>query len=1005
MKQKRDSRIYCLLSIRKVMVVLLLFFFTFTSTAQKIVYVGGNLNSDRIWSSDSVYIVVQDFRVTGGITLTIPPGTVIKVVQNRAIYIDGVLHAGSNDGGVADSVYFMSNSDKKAGIWRWKGLIFKNSLPQDSTFLFTVSVTEAENAIEMTNCRNITIKNSTIFGNRQGGILLTDCKNCSIVQCNITGNYDGIEMQSTILHNTSANVISNNFLSNENHNIYLYRNTWAVLNNNSIENNIIEGGNNGIWLDNAGESGQEQNSITRNIFNAIGENAGYALFISNDSTEVKNNLFLNNYIAIYCEHNAADNLLSYNSFYQNIKGIILNRGATANRLIHNTFALQTIFDVDFSETTNLDFSNNNLFYTEDAEKQVINETNEDFIIANNFWNTNSDSSINKLLWDKEDNPALGKFYYKPTLIDADTSNPIAPPYCVKKQWINNKTKLSWPKNIEKDVAGYRVYWGKFDRYVFDHQFDVGFDTLFSNDSGLITDKFAVTAYDFSGKTIHSQLSGHESPYAIALLYPYAGQDSMICKYQTVFQITESNIPFSHHQVLWSTTGDGTFNNNKIIRPKYFPGTEDIQKGRVILHMRVQKSTGEWRSDAFCLTLLNNPTAFAGNDTLVINSDSIHLVEATASNFSSVVWQTNGDGRFLNDTVLNTFYTLGTNDLLKGVTTLYLYVFSKCGYSVDSLQLTTIPSWQVSGTLWLNNERYNNAVVLSKRQNDTLSRSLQITSVQPDGSFQFGKLIQGNYYLYAVPDTNNTDDAVPTYYAGNIRWQQAYVLPVYASTYDVDIRLKTIDFSLPQGEASISGHFSFPPSFNRFAPCFQSWFTDNQESDTLSEGLPNATVLLYNAQREKLFRYTLTNSSGDFIFSHLPYGQYIVDAELTGYETVPSAIINLSPANKHVSGIHLEINQKKIIVVSFTTGQQSNLLIYPNPVTDVLHLLIHQENETPLLLKIWSVQGRYVFEHQYCSQEIANGNLQIPEVKVFPSGIYVGMLSAGSKTTFFKILKK
>jgi len=72
---------------------------------------------------------------------------------------------------------------------------------------------------------------------------------------------------------------------------------------------------------------------------------------------------------------------------------------------------------------------------------------------------------------------------------------------------------------------------------------------------------------------------------------------------------------------------------------------------------------------------------------------------------------------------------------------------------------------------------------------------------------------GNYYLYALPDTNNSNNAAPCYYANDLRWQNAYLLPVDADVYDVDIQLQLTDFVLPVGEASISGHMEKPMTQN------------------------------------------------------------------------------------------------------------------------------------------------------------------------------------------------
>ncbi len=995
-----------LLSCKKRRSVFALFFILFLSTfvsAQNIVYVGGALNHDRVWSSDSIYVVFQDLTISEGVLLTVNPGTTVKIDQGRGILVQGTMQAGSLAVGSVDSIRFMANSQESAAIWRWKGIVFTNSLPQDTNFIVKASITEAEVAIELDGCEGVLIKNCKLIGNHQGGIKITNSKNCLISQCEITGNYTGIDLDATSLHKTTGISIINNYISNENHNIYSYSESGASISNNTIEQNIIQNGNNGIWMDHAGTQERAHNLILKNIFVSNGGSAGYALFLSNDSTEVRNNVFWNNYIAVYCEQNTKNTILSKNSFYQNKKGIVLNMGATNSTIVHNTFSGQELSILDFMETANNTFSQNNLFPVAGMENLISNGTIHDHAITYNFWNTTSDSIIDRFIWDKKDKPVLGELQYKPILMDADTANPVAPPHRVKKQWVDNKVRLSWPKNIEKDIEGYRVYWSNFNRYSFTHRLDVGTDTLFTTETALISDDFAVTAYDSAAKPCCSQFSGHESPYAFAVLYPFAGKDAVICKYENSFQINTSNIPFAYRKIIWSTDGDGNFNVNNIIRPTYHPGTLDVQRGKAVLTMNVQTNDEQWLADKMILTIIDNPVAYAGNDTVVYDSSSLLLTEANAYNFEYVLWQTNGDGQFDTDTVVNPLYTPGNADIQQGRVSLYFFVYSKCGYSVDTLEINIFPAFSVHGKLWYNGQPFSHAAVLAIQKDDTTAKATNLTQVQPDGSFMFSKLGQGFYYLYAVPDTMESSRMLPTYYANNSRWQQAYHLPVFANVYDVDIPLRKTDFSLPEGEGSISGHFAFPKfSGGNYSPYFQSWLSENQQPDTSKTGLPNATILLYNPKMNRRFRFTLTDGNGRFSFRRLPFGKYVVDAEIAGYTSVPSSIITLSPDNKDVEGIQLQINHHKIAIY---IGNKKNqyLRVYPNPVTNKLFLSVTLDKKFPSQLKIYDLQGRCVVNHHIAAENIQTGSISIMGLNRLHRGIYFGILTNNKHIYRFKMI--
>ncbi len=74
-------------------------------------------------------------------------------------------------------------------------------------------------------------------------------------------------------------------------------------------------------------------------------------------------------------------------------------------------------------------------------------------------------------------------------------------------------------------------------------------------------------------TDNMTLAVYQAPVAIA------GMDASICSGNTY---TVSGASASNQGLLWSTTGDGTFNNNSLLSPIYTPGATDITNGQVYL---------------------------------------------------------------------------------------------------------------------------------------------------------------------------------------------------------------------------------------------------------------------------------------------------------------------------------------------------------------------------------------------------------------------------------------
>lgn len=72
-----------------------------------------------------------------------------------------------------------------------------------------------------------------------------------------------------------------------------------------------------------------------------------------------------------------------------------------------------------------------------------------------------------------------------------------------------------------------------------------------------------------------------------------------------------------------------------------------------------------KSDTTQVTVVQYPTAFLGNDTIVCSwSPSIDL-HAVATNYKMIGWGSSGNGRFSESTGINTTYTFGSQDYING----------------------------------------------------------------------------------------------------------------------------------------------------------------------------------------------------------------------------------------------------------------------------------------------------------------------------------------------------
>ena len=262
---------------------------------------------------------------------------------------------------------------------------------------------------------------------------------------------------------------------------------------------------------------------------------------------------------------------------------------------------------------------------------------------------------------------------------------------------------------------------------------------------------------------------------------------------------------------------------------------------------------------------------------------------------------------------------------------------------------------------------------------------------------------GNYYLYALPDTNNSDNAVPCYYANDLRWQSAYLLEVDADVYDVDIQLPTTDFVLPVGGASISGHMVQPDDSKYSSDIYCIPWFENSTYDFCNNGLSNITVLLFNNTITKLLDYTLTDELGNFYFNQLPFGQYIVDAEKAGVSSFPSPLITLSPEHKNESGVVLQISQQKI-AISLDPESSNNLFttVFPNPASAEINIPYSNPLMLSSQLEIFDLFGDHVMSYNIPITKTSS-TIKLDIIKLVP-GLYFGQIINSNQAIHFRFLK-
>jgi len=156
----------------------------------------------------------------------------------------------------------------------------------------------------------------------------------------------------------------------------------------------------------------------------------------------------------------------------------------------------------------------------------------------------------------------------------------------------------------------------------------------------------------------------------------AGTDATICE-GLAFQANAT--AQNYNNVLWTTSGTGTFNNSAILNPLYTPSQADIDAGSIILSLTAYGNAGASLTDQMQLNIMHMPAAPGPitGPSQVCSGYSAYFHVDKAVNAEWYVWEltpANAGSFSSNDTVVMITFTEG----FTGSATLKVHGANSCG---------------------------------------------------------------------------------------------------------------------------------------------------------------------------------------------------------------------------------------------------------------------------------------------------------------------------------------
>jgi parallel beta-helix repeat protein len=1003
-------------------------------------YVGGLITENTVYTPAlNPYIVIESLIVPEGVTLTIMPGTQLYFMIRTSLRIEGgtLLAGGTPDNQILfDSHNPSGDTDKKwdginifvsrtiaddEGNYLGGNLLSHVVIRQTTTALVLsdtalihapdIRIMNSDYGVYLQSGASLVLKNSVIDACSYG-MYIKNSGNNIISGCQVTNCDIGIFFPSNNI--SRNNRITDNNLS-FNRNIALFMSIGqGNIQHNLISGNTVAFNNIGLHIGNGGTNDYGYNTISNNII----RNNDIGLKLSQDADTIRGNLIEQNETGLMLSK-AAISSIAGNTIRQNTGwGMLMTDGSnnnliTGNNIYDNAAGIR-VTHKDFKYSVNNLFEYNMLAgnsreaFLFEAGPQLgihsnsiqgvrdtavfVNRFETDLHAEGNYWFTNDTLVIDSMIFDLYDQPVLGEVIYKPFLYQPDPVAPISRPRMVVKRQVGADVMVNWLPNSESDLAGYKVYYGLNPDGSFSRIADVGSDTLFVISAYDLAETIAVTAYDTDADGVRDQAEGHESAFSYAVAGPWAGGDASIC--EDTYFLTESATAIDYQSLFWETDGDGAFVNPQALSTRYVPGPADIAAGAVNLTLGIVNEAYTLY-DRMLLTIMGQPSVFAGNDTIVSPESGYYSTTATAANFTGLLWTTSGDGTFDNPAQLLTHYTPGDADIETGSVILTLYLQSECGDISDELLLTVKPAFSISGRLFYESGPVAGGVVLAMNREEAGTRAVALAHSAEDGRFIFNELPAGSYYLFALGEPSMYNGFLPSYYASGSFWQPAYLLPLGSDVYDVDIRLERLGNAVPSGTGSISGTCTYPGDAGRDAEIYnESWFDPAGPPATPPGYLPasNHVVYLMNPSLTHVLRWALSDMEGNFTFGSLPFGTYRLWGEKAGYTNALSPLITLSPLHPDAGGVIMNVNNQKISTQVPDPGQviENPAFLYPNPAGDKVWInLPWSENPVRYELDIYNSAGQKVHSASFTSG--FSGTNRFLDVSGLAAGIYPCLL--------------
>jgi len=351
------------------------------------------------------------------------------------------------------------------------------------------------------------------------------------------------------------------------------------------------------------------------------------------------------------------------------------------------------------------------------------------------------------------------------------------------------------------------------------------------------------------------------------------------------------------------------------------------------------------------------TSCKANYTYSVNNYAVQFSDISSGNINSWNW-TFGDGA--SSSIQNPNHVYSQN----GTYTVCLYAShdtlgtTLCSDTIcKAVTVAYVNKYNLGGQVFAGNLPIKNGYAYLYSVNNsqvTFADSMYFDTL---GYYYFPQIIAGTYIVKVV---STSDQYAPAYYGNKLFWNEASAFDIKdSSVFDKDVYL--IAATSSSGPGSINGDLKF--------------------NGTLK---PNFEILLLDLGGN-VKSYMYTNAGGNFDFTNIAYGTYILHADEAGMITAPDTIT--ISANNPTATAHLTMSNQPTVVVNYDDVKSAIIIgnIFPNPVQQNLNLEIELAYSSDLIIEVYTLLGQKINERSFSLPD-GKHTIVIP-VNDLPKGIY------------------